>query len=142
MKKIFAIVLSAVLCLGAVSCNKDAVPEGADTLTVRVALTPDPGTVPAAGASFDAVAIVHQGVNLNVDWEVSVDGDVAWISLQKTTLKTQFVGTYAGDDKEVEQPGISCTVAANLTGKKRSATIRFTTANGASAVYVLNQSAK
>lgn len=142
MKKIFAIILAAVLGLGLVSCNKDLVPDGADTMSVRVALTPDPGVIPAAGASFEAVVIVHQGLTLNVDWTASIDTDPAWISMEKTTIKTQYTGTYAGDDREVEQRGVSCTVAPNLTGKKRSATIRFTTANGASAVYVLNQSAK
>ena len=142
MKKIFAFLLVAVFCFGALSCNRDIVPDGADTLSVRVALTPDPGIIPAAGTSFDAVAVVHQGLNLNVDWTVSVDGDAAWVSVDKKKLSSSFTGTYGGDDREVEQDGISCTVAPNLSGKKRSVTIRFTTANGGSAVYMLNQSAK
>jgi hypothetical protein len=142
MKKIFAIILAAALALGLVSCKKDIIPDGADTMSVRVAVSPEPGVVPAAGATFEAVVVVHQGISLDVDWTPSVDNDLAWVSLEKTTVKTQFTGTYAGDDREVEQRGISCTVAANLTGKKRSATLRFTTADGASAVYVLNQAAK
>lgn len=142
MKKIFAIVTLAVLCLGAVSCNKDIIPEGADTTTVRAALSPDPGSIPAAGASFEAVAIVNEGLYMNVDWVVSVDNEPDWVRVNKVTLKTNFVGTYGGDDREVEQPGISCTVSPNTTGKKRTAVLRFTTNDGRSDVYILTQSAK
>ncbi len=142
MKKIFAIVAVALFCMGAVSCQENVIPDGADTNSVRLSVSPDPGAVPAAGADFDAVVIVHQGISLNVDWTVSVDGEPAWISVTPKQITTSFTGTYAGDDVDVVQNGIGCTVAPNLTGKKRSATLRFTVANGASAVYTITQSAK
>lgn len=128
--------------MAAVSCNKDIAPEGADTTTVRAALSPDPGSIPAAGGSFESVVIVNQGMKLNVGWTLSVDGTPDWLNVSKVTLKTNFDGTYDGDDREVEQPGISCTVGANATGKKRVAVIRFTTADGRSDIYTLTQSAK
>lgn len=140
MKKILAIVAVALACLGMVSCNENILPDGADTNSVRLSVSPEPGTIPAAGADFEAVVIVHQGVSLNVDWTVSVDGEPAWLSVSTKQITTSFTGTYAGDDTEVVQNGILCTVAPNLTGKKRSATLRFTVANGASAVYTINQS--
>lgn len=140
MKKIFAIVAVALACLGMVSCNENILPDGADTNSVRLSVSPEPGTIPAAGADFEAVVIVHQGVSLNVDWTVSVDGEPAWLSVSTKQITTSFTGTYAGDDTEVVQNGILCTVAPNLTGKRRSATLRFTVANGASAVYTINQS--
>ncbi|MBO4671625.1 MAG: hypothetical protein J5640_07295 [Bacteroidales bacterium] len=140
MKKIFAIIAIAVLCAGAVSCVKNVIPDGADTKSLRMSLSPDPGAVPAAGADFDAVVIVHQGMTLNVPWTVSVDGDVSWISVSKKDITTHFTGTYAGDDTDVVQSGISCVVAANLTGKKRTVNLRFTVADGSSIVYTLTQS--
>lgn len=134
--------LAAVFCFALASCSSDASLEGADLNGVRISLSPAPGTIPAAGADFEAVVIMHQGPYLNVPWTVSIDGDTAWILLETKTITTHFVGTYAGDDKDVEQTGISCTVAPNLTGKKRSATLRFTAQNGASTVYVINQAAR
>ena len=141
MKKIFTI-LAAALCICAVSCEKNIIPDGADTNSVRMSLTPDPGSIPVSGSSFEAVVIVHQGISLNVDWTVSVDGDPAWVSVSPKDITTHFTGTYAGDDADVVQKGIDCTVAANLTGKRRSAVLRFTVANGASVTYTLNQNAK
>lgn len=134
--------LAAVFCFGLASCSKDVTVDGMDMTGVRISLSPAPGTIPAAGADFEAVVIMHQGPTLNVPWTVSIDGDIAWILLETKTITTHYVGTYAGDDKDVEQPGISCTVAPNLTGKKRSATLRFTSKNGASTIYVINQAAK
>lgn len=146
MKQIFAIIATAVFCFSTLSCTKDALitdyPEGADMTSIRIALTPDPGAIPAAGAEFEAVAIVHQGPMLNCPWEVSVDGDPAWVSVQKKDITTKFVGTYAGDDMDVVQKGISCIIAPNLTGKKRSFNLRFTLKDGASVIYTINQKAK
>ena len=79
-------------------------------------------------------------MTLNVPWTVSVDGDVSWISVSKKDITTHFTGTYAGDDTDVVQSGISCVVAANLTGKKRTVNLRFTVADGSSIVYTLTQS--
>lgn len=143
MKKILSIIAVAVLCAGAVSCTKDIeAPEGADTTSVRAALTPDPGSIPAAGGTFEAVVVVNLGLYLNVPWTVSVDGEPDWITVSKKPVKSHFTGTYGGDDMDLEQDGISCTVSANLTGKKRTAVLRFTTVSGGSDIYTLTQSAK
>ena len=113
MKKIFAIFFAA-LCLSAVSCDKNLVPDGADTNSLRMSLTPEPGNIPVSGSGFEAVVIVHQGLNLNVDWTVSVDGDPAWVSVSTKDITTHFTGTYAGDDADVVQKGIDCTVGQNV----------------------------
>ena len=142
MKKIFIIIASAILCLGAVSCNKNIIPEGADTTTLRIAVSPDPGTIPAAGGEFEAVVVVNQGMSQSVAGTLSVDGEPAWVSVSVKDITTHFTGTYAGDDMDVVQKGISCVIAPNLTGKKRSVNLRFTLADGSSIVYPINQSAK
>ena len=143
MKKIFAIALAAVLCLGLFSCTKDGgFPDGADLTSLRISLTPDPGTIPVTGAEFEAAVVVHQGPNLDVPWQVSVDGDPSWVTVSKIRYKSQFTGTYSGDDVEVEKDGIACAVLPNSTGKKRSANIRFTVADGRSIIRTINQAAK
>ncbi|MBO6168889.1 MAG: hypothetical protein J6O51_02850 [Bacteroidales bacterium] len=143
MKKIFAIAIAAVLCLGTFSCTKDgAYPEGADMTSLRVSVTPDPGTVPAIGSEFEAAVVVHQGPVLDVAWNVSVDGNPDWITVKKIRYKSNFTGTYSGDDVEVEQDGIACAVLPNGTGKKRSANIRFTVDDGRSIIRTINQAAK
>ena len=74
MKKIFAIAFAAVLGLGVLSCSKEQFPEGTDMTSLRVALTPEPSAIPAAGGSFEAAVVVNQGPKLDVPWELSVDG--------------------------------------------------------------------
>ena len=64
MKKIFAIAFAAVLGLGVLSCSKEQFPEGTDMTSLRVALTPEPSAIPAAGGSFEAAVVVNQGPKL------------------------------------------------------------------------------
>lgn len=142
MKKIFAIALAAFLCLGLVSCQKDLYPDGTDLTSLRVAVPQAPDSVPAAGASFESAVIVNQGPFLDVDWDVTVDGSVDWVSVSKIRYTSHFTGTYAGDDMDVEQNGISCSVSPNTTGKKRIAVLRFTVKDGRSITYTVSQAAK
>lgn len=142
MKRIFAIAFAVVLGLGLLSCNKEEFPEGADMSSVRVALTPDPGAIPAEGGSFEAAVVVNQGPSLDVPWELSIDGAPEWVTASKIRYKSHFTGTYNGDDADVEQDGVSCTVSANTTGKKRIVNLRFTVADGRSVIYTVTQSAK
>ncbi len=142
MKKIFIIAFTALLSFGMLSCSKEEFPEGADLASVRAAMTPEPAAIPAAGGSFEAAVVVNQGPSLNVPWELSVDGNPNWITASKIRYKSQFTGTYSGDDVEVEHDGVSCTVSANTTGKKRTANLRFTVADGRSVIYTVTQSAK
>ena len=74
MKRIFAIAFAVVLGLGLLSCNKEEFPEGADMSSVRVALTPDPGAIPAEGGSFEAAVVVNQGPSLDVPCTRMGDG--------------------------------------------------------------------
>ena len=73
MKREYLLLLLLPL-LGLLSCNKEEFPEGADMSSVRVALTPDPGAIPAEGGSFEAAVVVNQGPSLDVPWELSIDG--------------------------------------------------------------------
>lgn len=139
MKKIFNIFFVAAALLALAACNKDEYPEGADLTSLRVALTPDPGTIPAAGKTFEAVVIVAQGPNTSVEWTASVDFEPDWVTLSEKEISSDFVGTYGGDDRTVTQKGISVTVSPNTSGIKRTATLRFTTKDGGSISYVLNQ---
>ena len=142
MKRIIGIIVSALICLGVLSCQKDGYPEGADLTSLRVAVVPAPSSIPAAGATFEAAVVVNQGPYRDVPWTVSVDGDLEWVSVTKIRYTSHFTGTYAGDDTDVEQDGISCTLSVNDTGRKRLANLRFTTADGRSIIYTVTQLAK
>jgi hypothetical protein len=142
MKKIFAIAFAAVLGLGVLSCSKEQFPEGTDMTSLRVALTPEPSAIPAVGGNFEAAVVVNQGPKLDVPWELSVDGTPGWVTASKIRYKSHFTGTYSGDDMDVEQDGVSCTLSANTTGKKRTVNLRFTVADGRSIIYTVTQSAK
>ena len=142
MKKIFVIAFAAILGLGMLSCTKEEFPEGADMTSLRVTLSPEPSAIPAAGGSFEAAVVVNQGPKLDVPWELSVDGSPSWIQVSKIRYTSHFTGTYNGDDVDVEQDGVSCTLSANETGKKRVVNLRFTVADGRSIIYSVTQSAK
>ena len=143
MKKILSIIsvaALALLCLG--SCNKYNL-DGADLKTLTISYGTDGNSLPAISASGELltkVVVVNQGgVNRDIDWEVSVDNNPSWISVEKTSVTTQFTGTYAGDDVDVEHKAVNIDVQANDTGAKRTAVIRFTVADGSSISTVLTQ---
>ena len=140
MKKILKFIAAALLIAGAFSCTKDTLPAGADTSSLRISLTPAPGTIDAAGKTFKSMVVVHQGPSLDVKWTASVDLDPDWISVQEVTVDGSFTGTYAGDDTTYSHPGISVVVKANTTGAKRSANLRFSVADGGSIIYTITQS--
>ena len=136
---VIRIVLALCALLAAAACQKEGWPEGADLSSLRMALTPDPGVIPAAGiADFETVVIVARGPETSIPWEVSVDFAPDWLSLEKVTVKGQFVGTWDGDDRETLQDGIKLNVRAN-TGAKRTAILRFTISDGSSITYTLTQ---
>lgn len=144
MKHIKNILLSAVaVCaalLAVAACSKDEWPEGADLDTMRIALSPDPGVIPAAGATFESVVTVGKGPETSVSWDVEVDFAPDWLTLDEVNIEKPFVGTYEGDDVTTSQHGIKVVVSANTTGKKRTASIRFTVKDGSSISYTLTQS--
>ena len=80
------------------------------------------------------------GIKRDVDWTVAVDNEADWLAVEKTTVTTQFTGTYGGDDREVLHKAITITVAPNTTDAKRSAVIRFTVADGSTISTMVNQS--
>lgn len=142
MKKNIAIWALLLLCFAgmAVSCEKDPNYGAADTTTLRVSLTPVPGTISADGGSFTAAVVVNQGLEFEVPWTVSVDFNPSWISVENTTLDKTFTGTYPGDTATYTVKGIKVTVAANTTGAKRTANLRFSVADNSSIVYTIEQS--
>jgi|BioPla2DNA2_1021312.scaffolds.fasta_scaffold03957_7 hypothetical protein len=132
--------LPVLFVLGmAVACDKDLNMDGADTTSLRVSVTPAPGTIPAAGTSFTAAVIVNQGQKFEVPWTVSVDNNPSWITVETTTLDRTFTGTYGGDDASYTVAGIKVTVSPNETGAKRMANLRFTVADNSSVIYTINQ---
>ena len=130
-----------LLCLAgmAVACEKDLNTGAYDTTTLRVSLTPAPGTIVAAGDSFTAAVVVNQGMEFEVPWTVSVDHNPSWISVETTTLDKTFTGTYGGDEATYQVKGIKVTVAPNTSGAKRMANLRFTVADNSSIIYTINQ---
>ena len=130
-----------LLCFAgmAVACEKDLNLGAADTTSLRVSLTPAPGTIVAGGDSFTAAVVVNQGMQFEVPWTVSVDHNPSWISVETTTLDKTFTGTYGGDEATYQVKGIKVTVAPNTTGAKRSANLRFTVSDNSSIIYTINQ---
>lgn len=140
IKNIFVWAVAACAVLLVASCSKDEWPEGADLDTMRVALSPDPGVIPAAGATFEAVVTVGKGPETSLSWDAEVDFAPAWLTLTEVSIDKDFVGTWEGDDVTTSQHGIKVVVSANTTGKKRTASIRFTVKGGSSISYTLTQS--
>lgn len=143
MKKIIsAIIIAALSCLAISSCNKYEM-GGADTKTLTISFDRDGNTIaafPAEGGFRTYSVVVNQGsVNRDIDWTVTVDNDPDWVIVDNTTVETDFVGTYGGDDKTVTHKGISLIVDANATGAKRTAVLRFTVADGSSITATINQ---
>lgn len=133
-------VLAAMAALLSVaSCSKEEWPDGADLNSLRVALSPNPGTIPAAGKTFEAVVTVARGTDTSVSWDAEVDFAPDWISISEITIDKDFTGTFDGDDTTVSQKGLKVIVNANGTGKKRTASIRFTVKDGSSVSYTLTQ---
>ena len=130
-----------LLCLAGtvIACEKDVNMGAADTTSLRVSLTPAPGTIVAAGDSFTAAVVVNQGTKFEVPWTVSVDHNPSWVSVETTTLDKTFTGTYVGDESTYQVKGIKVTVAPNTTGAKRMANLRFTVADNSSVIYTINQ---
>lgn len=133
----------ALLLLGvaliAASCDKDYNTDGEDTTSLRVSLTPAPGTIVSEGDVFTAAVVVNQGKKREVPWEVSVDNDPSWVSVTRTTLEKNFTGTYTEDTATYTVEGITVTVSPNTTGNKRMANLRFTVKDGSSIIYTINQ---
>ncbi len=130
-----------LLCLAgtAVACERDFNLDAADTTTLRVSLTPEPGMIVPGGTTFTAAVVVNQGLEFEVPWTVSVDHNPSWITVETTTLDKTFTGTYGGDDATYQVKGIKVTVAPNTTGAKRTANLRFTVADNSSIIYTINQ---
>lgn len=140
MKNILKYIAVAIALLSFFSCSKNSIPAGADTKSLRVSVTPAPGTIEAEGRTFESMVVVHQGPSLDVKWSASVDFEPEWIQVKTVTVNGMFTGTYEGDDVAYEHPGIEVTVQPNTTGQKRSANIRFTVADGGSVIYTITQS--
>ena len=141
MKKTLLYILAAALVFLPLSCAQEDIPDGADVTTLRIGMTPEIGTIPAAGITDKEYAVVvARGKDLNLDWTATVDFAPDWVTLTQVVVTGTFVGTYNGDDRETSQAGIKLTVTPNTTGAKRTAIIRFTLKDGSSIPYTLVQS--
>ncbi len=144
MKKFISIIFAAVLVCGTfASCDKVNL-DGADLKTLTISFDTDGNTLssfPSIGDVVTKAVVINQGsVNHNVNWTVSVDNDPDWVSVMKTTKISHYVGTYGGDDRDVELQAVTITVDPNTTGAKRVAVLRFTVADGSSISTQLTQS--
>lgn len=143
MKKIISTIIIAALSILAISsCTKYEM-GGADTKTLSISFDRDGNSIavfPAAGGFRTYSVVVNQGsVNRDIDWTVSVDNAPEWVTVDCTTVDSEFNGTYGGDDKTVTHKGISLIVDANESGAKRTAVLRFTVADGSSITATINQ---
>lgn len=135
MKKILLTLISLV-CL--FSCA-EKLPEGADTSSLRVALTPAPEVFSGEYTVFSCAAVVCRGADINVPWTVSVDNNPDWISVEEITYEGAFTGTYDGDDRNTSNRGVKITVEENDSDSRRTAFMRFTLKDGSSVSYTIVQ---
>lgn len=139
-KKRILWLLPVLFMLGMLTgCEKDLNMGAADTTSLRVALSPEPGTIPAEGTTFTSAVVVNQGQNFEVPWTVSVDNNPSWVSVESTTVERTFEGTYGGDDATYTVAAVKVTVSANATGVKRTANLRFTVSDNSSVSYTITQ---
>lgn len=129
-------ILLSAACL--FSCT-EKMPEGADTSSLRVALSPAPEVFSAEYNVFSCAAVVCCGAEINVPWTVSVDNNPDWITVEEIDYDGMFTGTYADDDRQTSHKGVRITLEQNGTEARRTAFVRFTLEDGSSVSYSIVQ---
>lgn len=134
--KYLALCVAAIACFA--SCYETDIAER-DQRT-RISLSPETTSFGAQATEYIAAVQVAQGSILSdMSWEASITSSTPWVTLEKTTVKQSYTGTYDTEtvyDSYVE--GIKVNISANAE-YKRTFEITVTAADGTAAVYTCTQ---
>ena len=132
MKKLGLLALIPVIFSG---CETEVDPSDINSET-RITLSKSPVTFNSDGKtsegedSFTAVVTVFQGSKVNdLAWDCKFENSVAYAEVTKTDIQTEFIGTYEGDSRTVNEKGIELKVKANPE-YKRSFTLVIIASDG------------
>ena len=132
MKKLGLLALIPVIFAG---CETEVDPSDINSGT-RITLSKSPVTFNSDGKtsegedSFTAVVTVFQGSKVNdLAWDCKFENPVAYAEVTKTDIQTEFIGTYEGDSRTVNEKGIELKVKANPE-YKRSFTLVIIASDG------------
>lgn len=132
MKKLGLLALIPVIFAG---CETEVDPSDINSGT-RITLSKSPVTFNSDGKtsegedSFTAVVTVFQGSKVNdLAWDCKIENSVAYAEVTKTDIQTEFIGTYEGDSRTVNEKGIELKVKANPE-YKRSFTLVIIASDG------------
>lgn len=132
MKKLGLLALIPVIFAG---CETEVDPSDINSGT-RITLSKSPVTFNSDGKtsegedSFTAVVTVFQGSKVNdLAWDCKFENSVAYAEVAKTDIQTEFIGTYEGDSRTVNEKGIELKVKANPE-YKRSFTLVIIASDG------------
>lgn len=132
MKKLGLLALIPVIFAG---CETEVDPSDINSGT-RITLSKSPVTFNSEGKtsegedSFTAVVTVFQGSKVNdLAWDCKFENSVAYAEVAKTDIQTEFIGTYEGDSRTVNEKGIELKVKANPE-YKRSFTLVIIASDG------------
>lgn len=143
MKTFNRIIASALALSMAVACYDDGT-DFFDNAT-RITITPSveqfnaDGTLVSGNESFIAAVVINQGQAVSdMAWEASLVGEPSWVSVQKTTVTTEFKEAVSGKVHYVNSPGVEVIAQANPDWRRKF-TLLITTADKTEASYEFEQ---
>ncbi len=141
--KYFKYIMLSAAVVFAASCEKDDTKD-VDT-TTRIGLSPEQenfaanGTTESGEESFVGIVTVVHGDKVNkIAWDAAIVEQVAWASVEKTVVTSNFKETFNGNVHQIQETGIEVKAEPN-TEYKRSFTVEIRTADGTVAPFVFTQ---
>lgn len=141
--KYFKYIMLSAAVVFAASCEKDDTKDV--DMTTRIGLSPEQenfaanGTTESGEESFVGIVTVVHGDKVNkIAWDAAIAEQVAWASVEKTVVTSNFNETFNGKVHQIQETGIEVKAEPN-TEYKRSFTVEIRTADGTVAPFVFTQ---
>lgn len=141
--KYFKYIMLSAAVVFAASCEKDDTKDV--DMTTRIGLSPEQenfaanGTTESGEESFVGIVTVVHGDKVNkIAWDAAIVEEVAWASVEKTVVTSNFKETFNGNVHQIQETGIEVKAEPN-TEYKRSFTVEIRTADGTVAPFVFTQ---
>lgn len=141
--KYFKYIMLSAAVVFAASCEKDDTKDM--DMTTRIGLSPEQenfaanGTTESGEESFVGIVTVVHGDKVNkIAWDAAIAEQVAWASVEKTVVTSNFKETFNGNVHQIHESGIEVKAEPN-TEYKRSFTVEIRTADGTVAPFVFTQ---